>query len=452
MSESNTRSGIPIVWQTMLLLLASLGVALAVNIAMFVAMPAPRPDFVPLSEIADALGGRDRPHAGGRNRPRREELRAVASAAAPAPSSDDMVSDDGLSRRLARQLDLPVWRVRLFYEADQRGGLGFRSRRSDAGVPIRRGEPYFFNTVVAAAQADDGTWRIVRTPERPWLSAWQRRLILWFGISALVLLPFAFLFARRLTRPIRRFAAAADRLGRDPDAPSVPAEGPRELRTTAHALNAMQHRLHGQLRERTAMIGAIAHDLRTPLARIAFRIEGAPDELRAAVQSDVEQMRAMIAATIGYIRGIPDAGARVEVDVAVLLERIAADAREMGAAFVAHTGPAVASGDPVAIERMFQNLVDNALAYAGGGEATVARRGATVVTTIADRGPGIAPEKIEALFEPFARGDPSRSRATGGLGLGLAIARSIAEAHGGSVTARNREGGGLEVRVELPAA
>ncbi len=443
-----TRPGLPILWQTLLLILLSLAVSFAVNVALFVSLPQPRPDFVPLSEIADALGAQER---GRPRRFRREELRAVASAAAPVPLSANMIADDGLSARLARRLRLPFDRVRLFYEADQAGTFPFRSRRSDAGVPIRRGEPYFFNTVVAGAQGEDGVWRIVRTPERPWLSAWQRRAILWFGVSALLLLPFAFLFARRLTRPIRRFAIAADQLGRDPDAPSVPVEGPAELRTTAQALNVMQQRLHGQHRERTAMIGAIAHDLRTPLARIAFRIEGAPDAVRVPVQADIEQMRAMIAATIGFVRGMPGTGARSRIDLAALLARIAADAREMGAEFsCVQSGPASVLGDPVALERLFQNLVDNAVAYAGGGEARVERHGATLVATIADRGPGIAADVLDRVFEPFERGDPSRSRATGGLGLGLAIARSIAQAHGGTVTGRNRDGGGLEVVVELP--
>ncbi len=444
------RPGLPILWQTLLLILLSLAVSLAVNIALFVSLPPPRPDFVPLSEIADALGGQQRRWS---RHYHRDELHAVASAAAPAPSSTNMISDDGLNARLARRLRLPSDQVRLFYEADQSGTFPFRGRRGDTGVPIRRGEPYFFNTVIAGARGYDGIWRVVRTPERPWLSAWQRRAILWFGVSAILLLPFAFLFARRLTRPIRRFAAAADRLGHDPDAPSVPVEGPAELRTTAQALNAMQQRLHGQHRERTAMIGAIAHDLRTPLARIAFRIEGAPDAVRAPVQADIEQMRAMIAATIGFVRGTTGPATRIPVDIAALLERIGSQAREMGAAFTAVAAPPlVVEGDPVALERLFQNLVDNAVVYAGGGVARVERHGSGVLATIADRGPGIADDVLERVFEPFERGDPSRSRATGGLGLGLAIARSIAQAHGGSVVARNREGGGLEVVVELPGA
>src|SRR3546814_2205174 len=116
---------------------------------------------------------------------------------------------------------------------------------------MRRGEPIFFNTVVAAVEIPGG-WRIVRTPPRPLVAAWQKRMLLWFAISALALMPLAWCFARRLTRPIRRFAEAAERMGRDPLAPPVAEEGPTELRQPAHALNRMQERLGAYIAERTA--------------------------------------------------------------------------------------------------------------------------------------------------------------------------------------------------------
>jgi two-component system, OmpR family, sensor kinase len=268
------------------------------------------------------------------------------------------------------------------------------------------------------------------------------------------MLPVAFLFARRLTRPIRRFATAVETVGDDPDAPPVPVEGPAELRLTAQALNMMRQRLRDYLGERTAMIGAIAHDLRTPLARIAFRIEGAPEGLRDPVQRDVEQMRAMIAATIGYLRSGAGIGERLPVDLVPLVARVAAQAREMGGKveLAAPTAPCVVTGDAVALERLVQNLVDNAVKYGGGAEFTLACCDGRVRLGVADRGPGIAPERIERLFRPFERGEPSRSRATGGVGLGLAIARSIVEAHGGTLTATNRTGGGLEMECVLPAS
>jgi signal transduction histidine kinase len=283
------------------------------------------------------------------------------------------------------------------------------------------------------------------------ISNWQKRTMLWFALSAGLLLPAGWFFARRLTRPIRRFAETADRLGSDPFAPAVPVEGPAELRITALALNRMQQRLAEYVSERTAMIGAIAHDLRTPLTRIAFRIEGAPDEIREKVQADVEQMRAMVAATIGFVKGAARVAQRTPLDLSELIARQAEIDGEMGRPVrFASQDRGRMLGDPVALARLFQNLVDNALLY--GGEADIALReeAGRAIVTVADRGPGLAEDQLERMFHPFERGDPSRNRATGGIGLGLTIARSIAVDHGGTLILANRPGGGLIARCELP--
>jgi signal transduction histidine kinase len=278
-------------------------------------------------------------------------------------------------------------------------------------------------------------------------------MLLVLGVGGLVLVPFAWFFARRITRPIRRFADAADRLGTDPLAPPVPEEGPAELRVAAHALNGMQQRLAAYLSERTAMIGAIAHDLRTPLARIAFRMEAAPDEVREKVQSDVDQMRAMIAATIGFVRGTAKAGERRPIELKPLLARIVAEEQEMGRRIaLENVADAVVSGDAMALSRLFQNLIDNAAAYARRIEVELAVEDGRAIVRICDDGPGLAEHLLEKVFHPFERGDPSRNRETGGIGLGLTIARTITEDHGGRLTLRNRGGIGLEARVELPLA
>jgi two-component system, OmpR family, sensor kinase len=277
--------------------------------------------------------------------------------------------------------------------------------------------------------------------------------MIWFGLSALAMIPFALLFARRLTRPIRRFADAVERIEHDHDAPPVPEEGPAELRLTAHALNDMHDRLRTNMRERTAMIGAIAHDLRTPLARIAFRIEAAPEKIRGPVQADIEQMREMVAATIGFLRGDVGMGERQPVDLAALARRLAGQASDTGSPVsIAEIERAVVTGDRSALERLLQNLIDNAVKYAGAAELIIRQDIDRARLMVCDRGPGIPEDELDRMFEPFERHEPSRSRSTGGLGLGLAIARSIAQAHGGSIRAENRPGGGLAVTVELPAA
>lgn len=439
--------GLPIFWQTLLLLLASLAASQAVSIVLLLSLPAPRPDFNRLSDIGDTLAGQtpDSRHDA------RERALIVRTSAIPPVAGERMTSDPRFSARLAARIGVAPSRVLLFYEPDQRASFPFRdSRRPDRMVPMRRGEPLFFNTVIAAVKVDGG-WRVVQTPPRPIVSAWQKRLILWFGVTALVLLPFAWIFARALTRPIRSFAEAADRMGGDPLAPSVPEQGPAELRTAAHALNRMQQRLADYVAERTAMIGAIAHDLRTPLTRIAFRIEAAPEAVRDKVQGDIEQMRAMIAATIGFVRGTTHAGEVGDVHLDQLLERLVAEEHDIGRRVSAGPmAPITLRGDPVALARLFQNLIDNGVAYGGDVLVTLAREAGEAVTRVSDRGPGLPEELIERLFQPFERGEPSRSRATGGLGLGLTIARGIANEHGGTLILHNRTGGGIEAVCRFP--
>ncbi len=433
---------LPIFWQTLILLLGGLAVAQLISVLLIVYLPAPRPDFYTTTEIAERL-------ALNPGSPRLTVRRIATDPVA----DEGMISDSAVTRRLAMELGRPIDDVRLFFLPDQSETFPFNRQKGQGAVPIHHGQPYFFNTLVAAERDPRGGWRMLRTPPPAPVSAWQARTSLWFGISALAMLPFAWGFARRLTRPIRNFADAVERLDHDRDAPPVPVEGPAELQLTALALNAMHERLRATMRERTAMIGAIAHDLRTPLARIAFRIEAAPDKIRAPVQADIEQMRQMVAATIGFLRGDAGTGERRPVDLAAIARRLAGEATDTGSIVaIAEIDRAVVNGDRSALERLVQNLIDNAVKYAGGAELLVRHTSDRARVTVADRGPGIPEAELDRMFEPFERHEPSRSRSTGGLGLGLAIARSIALAHGGSISAQNREGGGLEVTLDLPLA
>jgi signal transduction histidine kinase len=474
-----------IFWQTLLLLLASVTAVFVVTVGLFLVTPPPRPDFNSLSDIAEALSGRKMPrfhpwevmdfphdhHGPGRLRPagpradmppppdvprpdldERQRERRLSAVQFPAPpqADPDMVSSENFTARLAAQIGVPIERVRLYFEPDQHSNMMPFRMRNDRRIIIRRGEPLFFDTVIAGLQTDKG-WRVVRTPPRALLAPWQLRVLLLVGLSSLAVIPFGWLFARALTRPIRRIADAADRMGANPQAPTITEEGPAELRVTAHALNRMQQRLSAYLTERTNMIGAIAHDLRTPLARIAFRIEGAPDDVREKVQADIEQMRAMIAATISFVRDTGSINIVEPVAVDRLLRDLAADEAEIGRpVLLGLVEPVEVMGDPMAMTRLFQNLIDNGVGYGGGVEIGLARSGGDAEVRIADRGPGLPTAQLEAMFRPFERGEPSRNRATGGIGLGLSIARAIAQEHGGSLVLSNRAGGGLEAICRLP--
>ena len=361
-----------------------------------------------------------------------------------------MIEVDALTAELAARIGRPSQQLRLYFRPDRGSWLPYRPRGTDA-VMRRRGDAIFTDAVLAALDTGSG-WRVVRTPDRPLVSDWQWRWILWFGLSLLLMLSLAWVFARRLSLPIRNFADAADRIGRDAAAPPVPLEGPVELRVAAQALNGMQARIAEYVRERTAMVAAIAHDLRTPLARIAFRIEGAPEAIREPVHADIREMTAMVTTTLEYARGTSAHAEQGPVDLGALLADIAAAARDMGQTVdLEADADCEVTGNAVALRRLFQNLVDNATTFGAAAHIAVRREGSNVRVDVADRGPGLPEDMLERVFEPFSRNDPSRNRATGGVGLGLTIARGIARDFGGSVTLANRQGGGLVATVRLPA-
>jgi two-component system OmpR family sensor kinase len=283
------------------------------------------------------------------------------------------------------------------------------------------------------------------------LNDWQQRLALWFALSGLAMSPVAWIFARRLTKPIQVFADAAERLGRDPGAPPLEVKGPAEIGVAARAFNEMQERLRRYVEDRTAMVGAIAHDLRTPLTRLRFRIEGLPEDQRAKYASDLDQMEEMITATLAFVRDATRPGERTPLELSSLVESLCDEMAETGAMTEVEAGEKVIlEGDPMALRRLIANLLENAVKFGGRARARVFADGGHAVVEIDDDGPGIPPADTEKVFEPFYRREPSRSRQTGGIGLGLAVVRSIARGHGGDVALINRIGGGLTARVQLP--
>jgi signal transduction histidine kinase len=264
---------------------------------------------------------------------------------------------------------------------------------------------------------------------------------------------------RRLTAPVRTLAEAADALGRDVNAPPLPEGGPTEVARAAAAFNTMADRIRRFVSDRTFLLTAIGHDLRTPITRLKLRCEFIDDDdLRTRFMADLDELEAMVSATLAFGRDTARAEPETPLDLAALLRTVvddAADGRPAAAeriAFVASgDGHVTIRGRPIALKRTFSNLVGNAIAY--GGSATVTLGvpdGGEVAVTVEDEGPGIPAEQFERVFEPFLRLETSRSRETGGTGLGLPIARNIVRAHGGEITLSNRAVGGLCARVVLP--
>jgi signal transduction histidine kinase len=213
----------------------------------------------------------------------------------------------------------------------------------------------------------------------------------------------------------------------------------------------MQDRLRRYVDDRTAMVGAVAHDLRTPLTRLRFRIESAPENLQAKMVADIEQMEAMISATMAFVRDATHLAERSRLELVSLVESVADEMAETGLDVSAEIGPPVViNGDPIALRRLVNNLLDNAVKFGACARARVYRDADGAVIEVDDDGPGIPDCERERVFEPFHRGEPSRSRATGGAGLGLAVVRSVARAHGGDAALHNRAEGGLRARAHLP--
>jgi two-component system, OmpR family, sensor kinase len=303
---------------------------------------------------------------------------------------------------------------------------------------------------VASYRRDDGTWVTVR-PAGHAFELWRWLGLLWLIFTAAAVIPFAWALARRLAKPIGAFAAAAERLGRDPRAPPLALAGPAEITDAAAAFNQMQARLNRYVDDRTTMIGALAHDLRTPLMRLELRLEGAPPALRRACENDIRDMEAMVAATLAYVRDTSRPSGRRPLDLRSLTESVTDDLSDRGAAVTLEPGEAmVVEGNPAALKAMLSNLISNALKYAGSAEVLLDRDEEQVRVEVRDKGPGIPAEDLDRMFEPFFRGERSRNRDTGGIGLGLASARAVARAHGGDVTLENRPEGGLSALVTLP--
>jgi signal transduction histidine kinase len=257
---------------------------------------------------------------------------------------------------------------------------------------------------------------------------------------------------RRALQPLAMFAEAADRLGRDMDAPPLADAGPTEVRRAALAFNEMQQRLRAFVRDRTQMLAAMSHDLRTPLTRLRLRAEliEDEDEQRKTI-ADLDEMRSMIEGTLAFARDEAAAEKTVMLDLAVLLQTVCEAAVDAGDD-ATYAGPAHAAcvGRPTALRRAFANLVDNAVKYGGRARVGLAVGKGELVVTVDDDGPGIPEAERERVFEPFRRLEGSRNRESGGSGLGLALVRAAIGAHGGSVDLANRPEGGLRARVVLP--
>jgi signal transduction histidine kinase len=325
-------------------------------------------------------------------------------------------------------------------------------------APVARGlfglapAPYIEGDFVAALRIADGRWVTLQPKPEGFPNSWQRRVLLWFLVSFAIVGPVGYLFARRLAAPLAGFADAAEALGRDPSSPVLAADGPAEIGRAARAFNQMQARLTRFINDRTAMIGAISHDLRTPLTRMRFRLERASPALRREIGQDIDQMEAMINSVLAFMRENAEAGARQHVDLRSLIECVVDDAEITGGDVVLEAGAAPqVEIDVLGLQRVFTNLVDNAVKYGDSARVRLYVDGDEAVTEIRDRGPGMSEDELGRVFTPFYRSVAARTSTKQGVGLGLATSRTTVRAHGGEIRLSNT-GEGLMAQVRLPLA
>jgi signal transduction histidine kinase len=306
----------------------------------------------------------------------------------------------------------------------------------------------------AAWKLPDGRYRVIQAPRSP-IEPWQARLLIGFGLTTLLIIPLAYLLSQRLARPIAAFSEAAAKLSVEDNAPPILAAGPREVRQAADVVNAMQARIRKQIESRTMLMGAIAHDLKTPLARMRLRIEDLPETVRDKLSQDIAHMDALIRSAMSFTSAHKLADQMRPLDLSALTESLIDDMGpvcEIGAAQIAPNIRVL--GDQVALTRILTNLIENAGRYASGCRVQLRAEGGDAVLSLLDDGPGLPEDTLEAVFEPFFRLESSRNRDTGGTGLGLSVARALAEAQGGALSLHNRYDGGrvigLEARLTLP--
>lgn len=346
------------------------------------------------------------------------------------------------------------------------GPYGGQIRANMTLVPVRqvnrprdvviRGAPWS-DAITIGYKFPDVGWLVLRAAQprlRPWHSPTFLLAFVLMTAAAAVLSLWA---VRRLTGPVSLLAEAAERLGRDVNAPPLPETGPEEVVRAAAAFNTMAGRIRRFVQDRTFLLTAIGHDLRTPITRLKLRAEFIEDdEQRGKFMADLDELDAMVASTLVFGRDTADTEPAVAFDMVALLRTVlddAADARPDKAERLSFSGPShlTVTGRILALKRSFMNLVGNALKYGDAARMTLQTRPGLATITIDDDGPGLPPDELERIFEPFYRVEDSRNRETGGTGLGLPIARNILRAHGGDVVLVNRPGAGARAVVTFPA-
>ena len=357
--------------------------------------------------------------------------------------------------------------IREFLDDNDREIFASIAPARNAGLPHRmaEGSPKWMRDVhrrhhfgagrpmelLLSVRLSDGRWLGVETLfHRPPLQvAWPSFLAM--GLMALATILIVLLAVHRISRPMQALVAGADRLGRGEAPVPVPLEGPSELRQVTEAFNTMQERLTRHVLERTDMLAALGHDLRSPLTALRLRIETLEDqEARDRLAATAEEMQSMVETTLAFAKGVAVNEVSTTVDLRALIGGIVDESGDAERIAIVPGESISVTGRQTALKRALRNIIENAVAYGERASITIENSGAGAQIDVKDNGPGLDQEDLERIFDPFVRLETSRSRDTGGIGLGLSIARAIIHSHGGEITLQNHPDGGLVVRILIP--
>ncbi|HWB45008.1 MAG TPA: ATP-binding protein [Hyphomicrobiaceae bacterium] len=386
-----------------------------------------------------------------------QTFRVTLSARPPAsqPGDSDTAAAQAIREFLSDQLELGSARQPRV-SASTREGPGFGPWHAMGHGPMMMhgfGEVAGFGDLQVSIPLTDGSWLSFATTLPAGGPAFSAQFLLSMAIMALIILGVSVWAVRRVTAPLASLASAAERLGRNVNAAPLQETGTSETRQAARAFNDMQARLRGLIENRTRLLAAISHDLRTPLTLLRLRAETMENGAeRDKMLANIAEMDAMIGATLMFARDQNADEAKRLTDITSLLQSVVNDMRDAGFAVQMRESKSIVyECQPAALKRAIRNLLDNAVKYGKSGTVEIRRLPKAIEIDIDDEGPGVPQQELTRVLEPFYRLDESRSRETGGVGLGLAIAQSIVQSHGGSLRLSNRPTGGLRAAIVLPA-
>jgi len=384
---------------------------------------------------------------------RRLRLRVERSETAPVSAGERRLSSyEATLREMLEQQEMIVGDIRVTRRqaADDPFVVNLIQSRPAAPPPDWRERKVL---IAAVERPGSSGWLTVRQAEPPRGTGGLTTILLQTLVILIVLMSLLYLLLRRITRPLAELTGRVDDFSRQPGrVVRMEERGPSDTRRLIAAHNAMESRIAALLDEKDVMLGAIGHDLKTPLAALRVRIESVPDETQRQKMADsIEDITATLDDILTLTRIGRDGSGREAVDLGKLALGVVEEFEDLGDPVTISNPPRLVARVQVTwIRRALRNLVSNAVRYGDAARISVFEQGGMAVLRIEDDGSGIPEDQIGEMLEPFTRGEASRNRTTGGAGLGLTLARAIAEQHGGELVLSNRSEGGLRAEIRLP--